>query len=265
LDKAVASLEAIAGVDAIYLNGSVAENVADAHSDIDLRVVVVDGAYESVRAQREHLPTTWGPFLFHQTVAPDHTVSYYDSLTKADVFYYADSHLAPSPWFNLGTRILLDRRGRLDAVVAASAALRFTATPGEVVAHLQQSLAGLIECAKRMHRGEALYASQLRAHAIHHCLVADDLLEERAPFGSSKRETRIPGALTPLAAASARGLSLAGPPHEVDPLMAGLLELLARAEIRGQCDTATVGRLKSALAQLASLARGPAQALPLRT
>src|ERR1700692_4929004 len=117
LASAVASLGALHGVDAIDLSGSLAEEVEDQYSDIDLRVVVADNAFESVLAMREHLPTTWGPFLFHQTVGDIYTVTYYDSLTKADVFYYAAGAVAPSPWFNVGTQVLLERSGHLRAIL----------------------------------------------------------------------------------------------------------------------------------------------------
>ena len=92
-------LSELDGVDAIYLSGSLAEKTEDQYSDIDLRVVIADVAYESVRALREQLPTTWGPFLFHQTVADNLTVTYYHSLTKVDVFYYPASSISPgSTW-----------------------------------------------------------------------------------------------------------------------------------------------------------------------
>jgi hypothetical protein len=60
----------------ILARAGAAERTEDPYSDIDLRVVVSDRAYESVRAMRDYRTTTWGPFLF-------------DSLTKADVLYFA--------------------------------------------------------------------------------------------------------------------------------------------------------------------------------
>ena len=70
LSNAVESLSALNGVEAIYLSGSLAEGSEDEHSDIDLRIVVSDEHFETVRAARAKYPTTWGgPFLFHQTVA----------------------------------------------------------------------------------------------------------------------------------------------------------------------------------------------------
>ena len=62
LARAVLSLGALDGVEAICLSGSLAEKTEDQYSDIDLRVVVADRAYESVRRMREHLPTTWGSY-----------------------------------------------------------------------------------------------------------------------------------------------------------------------------------------------------------
>ena len=128
LANAVASLSAIDGVDAIYLSGSLAEKVEDQYSNIDMRVVVTDVDYDTVRAMRAQLPTRWGPFLFHQTVADNLTVSY-DSLTKIYVFYFRASSVSPSPWFTLGTHILFERHGALRAAIQASNGLSFAENP----------------------------------------------------------------------------------------------------------------------------------------
>lgn len=79
LANADARLGAIDGVEAMYLSDSLAEEAADQFSDIDLRLVVADAAYESVVALRENLPGTWGPFLFHGIVNQSLTVSSYES------------------------------------------------------------------------------------------------------------------------------------------------------------------------------------------
>jgi hypothetical protein len=251
--------------------------VADAHSDIDLRVVVSDAAYESVLAQREHLPTTWGPFLFHQTVAANHTVSYYESLTKADVFYFAASAVVPSPWFNLGTQVVHGRSARLETVRADSAAGNFVAGPGEVVGQLHKCLAGLVEGTKRLLRGERLYGAALCSAAVHHLLIADDLLAGRAPLGTSKRERRVPGKLTELVAASVdmprvtlpSGHDQARAPSAeviayVTALAGALRMVLDQAAGAGHCSDAAAQRLRLALAQMIDLAVRPAGAAPLR-
>jgi len=276
LNRAIASLGALEGVEAIYLSGSLAEGVADAHSDIDLRVVVSDAAYESVLARREHLPTTWGPFLFHQTVAAIHTVSYYESLTKADVFYYAASAVVPSPWFNLGTQVVHGRSARLETVLADSAAGNFVAGPGEVVGQLHKCLAGLVEGTKRLLRGERLYGTALCSAAVHHLLIADDLLAGRAPLGSSKRERRVAGELTERVAVSVDmprltfpiGQVQAGAPSAeivayVTALAGALRMVLDRATGEGHCADAVAARLRLAVTQMVDLAGAPAGAAPL--
>jgi hypothetical protein len=75
-------------------------------------------------------------------------------LTKADVFYYVSNAIVPSAWFNVGTRILLDRTGNLAAVVDASKALKFAAPAASILTHIEKCVAGLIEGAKRMRRDE---------------------------------------------------------------------------------------------------------------
>jgi len=256
LANAVASLSAIDGVDAIYLSGSLAERTEDQYSDIDLRVVVADSAYESVLALREHLPTTWGPFLFHETVNSNLTVSYYDSLTKADVFYFAASAVVPSPWFNIGTQVLLDRNGRLRQAISASRALAFIAAPGEIASHLQKCLAGLIEAAKRVQRDEPIYASRLCAEAVHHLLIAEDLLFGRAPLGSSKRERLVPGSLTQVAATSIGIPTKMGAESYFSRLDVPLRTLISQSEEEGHCSHSVATRLLAAVDQMILLAGG---------
>jgi hypothetical protein len=256
LARAVRSLSALDGVDAIYLSGSLAEKTEDQYSDIDLRVVVADVAYESVRAQREQLPTTWGPFLFHQTVADNLTVTYYDSLTKADVFYYPASSISPSPWYNLGTEILFERSGALRAIIKASEGLEFTGTANEVVSHIQKCIAGLAESAKRARRGETIYASRLSAEAVHNLFIADDLMSHRAPLGSSKRESLVPGSLSTLAKSHLAVPSDADASQYFSDLSSATLELVNKAAAGGFCSEDTAARLTAALEQLILLSTG---------
>jgi predicted nucleotidyltransferase len=255
LARAVSSLGALDGVDAIYLSGSLAEKTEDPYSDIDLRVVVADSAYESVRTMREHLPTTWGPFLFHSFVGEIYTVTYYDSLTKADVFYYASGTLVPSPWFTLGTRVLFDRTSHLASILGVSKGLHFTASSLDITGHFKTSIAALAEGAKRVRRGETIYASRLCAEGVHHLLIADDLLSCRAPFGSSKRE-RVPGHLTELARSSIGVPAIGDSPTYFSGLSSQLRRLVLQAERQGKCDDQTASHLKDAIDQLLVLAEG---------
>jgi predicted nucleotidyltransferase len=256
LAKAVGSLSAMQGVDAIYLSGSLAEKIEDQYSDIDLRVVVADVDYESVRTLREILPKTWGPFLFHQTVAENLTVTYYDSLTKADVFYYPASSVAPSPWFNLGTKILFERSGALRAVIKASETLEFTGTSSEIVSQIQKCIAGFAESAKRARRGEAIYASRLSAEAIHHLFIADDLMSRRPPLGGSKRESRVPGRLTTLARTHLAVPADVGASQYISDWSSAILNVVHEAVSGGFCSEQVAGRLTAALEQLVALSTG---------
>jgi predicted nucleotidyltransferase len=254
LAHAISSLSALDGVEAIYLSGSLAENTEDQYSDIDLRVVVADRSYEAVRSLREQLPKTWGPFLFHATVAEVHTVSYYDSLTKADVFYYAAGAVIPSPWFNLGTRVLLDRTTHLTAVLGLSKGLTFTAASDDIARHLKTAIAALAEGAKRVRRGERIYAARLCAEGVHHILIADDLLASRAPFGSSKRE-RVPGDLTEAARSSIGAPAIGDSPAYFAALSALMRRLVFQGEREGHFDCQMTSRLIDAVDQIIALAK----------
>jgi predicted nucleotidyltransferase len=254
LANAVASLGAIEGVDAIYLSGSLAEKTEDAYSDIDLRVVVAVAAYDSVLAMREHLPTTWGPFLFHETVNANLTVSYYESLTKADVFYFTADTVVPSPWFNIGTQVLLDRSGRLGETIAASRGLAFVAQTGEIATHLQKCLAGLIESAKRVRRNEPIYAARLCAEAVNHLLIVEDLLCGRAPLGSSKRERLAPGSLTQVATSSIGIPTMMDSASYFSRLAVCLRMLIPQSEKEAHCSHGLATRLLAAVEQMVLLA-----------
>jgi hypothetical protein len=190
LSRSTEVLGAIPSVDALFLSGSLVEGTADAYSDIDLRVVVQDHGYSDLLSRRSVLPCDWGPFLFHQTVGSNFTVSYFQSLTKVDVFYYKASDLHPSPWYTLGVMPLLDRTGLLREVVTRSATLRFQAPAPEMVSHAAAAVANLVEGSIRHRRGQGSYAIYLAAAAADQLCTLEDKLSGRAPIGLSKIELR---------------------------------------------------------------------------
>lgn len=190
LSRSTEALGATPSVDALFLAGSLAEGTADAYSDIDLRVVVQDHGYSDLLARRSVLPCDWGPFLFHQTVGTHFTVSYFQSLTKVDVFYYKASDFHPSPWHTLGVMPLLDRSGLLREVVTRSATLRFQAAAPEMLSHAAAAVANLVESSIRHRRGQASYAIYLAAAAADQLCTLEDKLSGRAPIGLSKIELR---------------------------------------------------------------------------
>lgn len=123
LGAAVAEFSAADDVVAVFLSGSLAAGNEDEYSDIDLRVVVSSDGYDRFLARRAEAPRSWGPFLFHETVGSNYTVTYYDGLTKLDLFYYDVVSFEVSPWLALPTKVLFERGDQISAVISSSSKL----------------------------------------------------------------------------------------------------------------------------------------------
>jgi len=131
LERAVARLRADARVVALVVGGSLARGAADPYSDADLYVVVRDGAFDAVLAERDAIAGGVGSTLFAFDVDPvpggstDHIVVYEgpDGLpVKFDFMYLKESDLEPAPKWS-GCPVLKDEGGRVGAVVARSEGL----------------------------------------------------------------------------------------------------------------------------------------------
>jgi len=131
LERAVARLRDDARVVGLVLGGSLARGAADLYSDVDLYVVVRDGAFDGVLAERDAVAEAVGSQLFAFDVDPvpggstDRIVVYEgpDGFpVKLDFMYLEESDLEPAPKW-AGCAILRDRGGRVGAVVARSEGL----------------------------------------------------------------------------------------------------------------------------------------------
>jgi predicted nucleotidyltransferase len=111
----------------LVVGGSFARGGADFYSDVDLYVVVRDGAFEEVFAERNSTAEAIGSLLFGFAVDPvpggstDHIVVY-EGPVKFDFMYLRESELRPHPRWD-GCVVLKDTDGRVRAVVARSEAL----------------------------------------------------------------------------------------------------------------------------------------------
>jgi predicted nucleotidyltransferase len=100
----------------LVLGGSLAQGGADFYSDVDLYVVVRDGAFEDVFAERTSTAEAVGSPLFGFAVDPvpggstDHIVVY-DGPVKFDFMYLRESDLGPHPRW-VGCVVLKDTRSR---------------------------------------------------------------------------------------------------------------------------------------------------------
>jgi predicted nucleotidyltransferase len=126
----------------LVLGGSLAQGGADFYSDVDLYVVVRDGAFEDVFAERNSTAEAVGSPLFNFAVDPvprgstDHIVVY-DGPVKFDFMYLRESDLRPHPRWD-GCVVLKDTHGRVGAVVARSEALSPPRPRAEELSELNQ-------------------------------------------------------------------------------------------------------------------------------
>ena len=131
LGRAVARLREDERVVALLLGGSLARGAADLYSDVDLYVVVRDGAFDAVLAERDAIAGGVGSKLFAFDVDPvpggstDRIVLYEGpdgKPIKFDFMYLKESDLEPAPKW-AGCAVLEDEGGGVGAVVARSEGL----------------------------------------------------------------------------------------------------------------------------------------------
>ena len=224
----------------VFLAGSLAAGTADAHSDIDLRVVVEPTALSRFGAQRLSRPTRWSGFLFNEW-GDDETccVSHFENFAKVDIFYIPADGLRPSPWLALPIRVFHDATGAIDAARANSTGLDAFADPKQVEQVLGKTISYAIELARRIARGELLYAQSLLDGLRNRIVALEDLLENRSPGinCSLKIEKRVsPQLLEALYATS---------PHteraELQTALAGLVQVCRKLVLR-LADSGQLGR-----------------------
>jgi predicted nucleotidyltransferase len=131
LGRAVARLWDDARVVGLVLGGSLARGAGDPYSDVDLYIVVSDGAFDGALSERDAVTEVVGSLLFAFDVDPmpggstDRIVVYEgpDGFpVKFDFMYLEESDLEPAPKW-AGCAVLEDEGGRVGAVVARSEGL----------------------------------------------------------------------------------------------------------------------------------------------
>jgi predicted nucleotidyltransferase len=142
LERAFARFQDDARAVGLVVGGSLAYGGADFYSDVDLYVVVRDGAFEEVFAERDPIAEAVGSRLFAFDVDPvpggstDHIVIY-ERLVKFDFMYLRESELEPHPkWVSCA--VLKDTGGRVGTVVARSEALGPPRPSAEELSELNQ-------------------------------------------------------------------------------------------------------------------------------
>jgi len=143
LGRALAPFRDDTRVVGLALGGSLARGGADFYSDVDLYVVLGEGAFEDVLAERDSTAEAVGSPLLGFAVDParaggtaDHIVLY-EGPVKFDFMYLEESDLGPHPRWD-GCVVLKDTDGRLGAVVARSEALAPPRPSAEDLSELNQ-------------------------------------------------------------------------------------------------------------------------------
>ena len=177
------------GVEALYLQGSVAEGSADEWSDLDFRVVVKPRFYQQYLSERFIAPRHWGEWLYNEWAGKSWVcVSHFKPFNKVDVLYFQPEQLKPSPWFALPTQIIYDPKGLVRQTVRDSQNLEpITIDTEEISRLISKGLAYAEEVYRRVMRGEFFYAQYLLDSLRLVIVQLDDYLYQNAlpsGFGS---------------------------------------------------------------------------------
>jgi predicted nucleotidyltransferase len=126
LDRVIEYFVNREGVEALYIQGSVAAGSTDEFSDIDCRVVIKPEVYEQYTSERFSAPQYWGEWLYNEWTSNVWVcVSHFKPFNKIDVLYFKPEHLQSSPWYLLPTQVIYDPKNLVQQVIAASQEMEF--------------------------------------------------------------------------------------------------------------------------------------------
>jgi predicted nucleotidyltransferase len=121
------------GVEALYIQGSVASGLTDEFSDIDFRVVIQPEMYEQYTSERFSVPKHWGEWLYNEWTSNVWVcVSHFKPFNKIDVLYFKPEHLQPSLWYLLPTQVIYDPKNLVQQIIEASQKIEFILDVGEL-------------------------------------------------------------------------------------------------------------------------------------
>lgn len=177
------------GIEALYIQGSVAAGSADEFSDIDLRIVVNPKVYRRYILERFDAPKQWGQWIYNEWTDRFWVcVSHFKPFNKIDVLYFQPEELQPSPWFLLPTKVIYDPQGLVKQVVQTARGSELALFAVEEVEQLiSKGLAYAEEVYRRVMRDELFYAQSLLDSFRWVLIQFDDCLEHNFPssgFGS---------------------------------------------------------------------------------
>lgn len=159
LSKIITKLESKAGIEAIFIGGSLANNTQDLYSDINLRIVVSEDNYGEILDSKQQLLSEFGEVLFFEDFTPKgiYTIAHYSNFLKVDLFIYTFSRLSPSIWLQ-GIKVFLDTTGKLQNIVEQSNLITYEVTKDEVDRWRGKIFSYIHETYRRVMREEYYYA-----------------------------------------------------------------------------------------------------------
>jgi predicted nucleotidyltransferase len=197
LNEIVGDLSQDPAVVGIFLAGSLAAGTADAHSDIDLRVVVTPSAIADYCAERLERPRQWTGFLFNEWDENNNSccVSHFEHFAKVDIYYVAADQIGTWLRATAPIRVIHDPAG---IVTAARQDARMLIAVPTSFATVEQAVgkatAYAIEVARRLARGELIYAQTLLDAFRDRLVVLEDLLEGQHAVASASHLEKRPKA-----------------------------------------------------------------------
>ncbi|MDM9382001.1 aminoglycoside 6-adenylyltransferase [Chlorogloeopsis sp. ULAP01] len=183
LDKTVDYFLVKKGVEALFVQGSVASGNTDEFSDIDFRVVIQPELYEQFLSERFSVPKCWGEWIYNEWAAIQWVcISHFHPFNKIDVLYYKLQDIQPSPWFLQPVLIIFDPKKLIHQVIEASQGLEFSLEIDEINRLISKGLAQAEEVYRRAIRGELFYAQSLLENFRLTIMQIDDYCQKNPSF-----------------------------------------------------------------------------------
>ena len=138
----------------VFYGGSIGKGNTDLFSDIDIRIIVKDEAFEAYRLSKKERARRWGDVLFFEDYPwTAHTVAHFEAFVKVDAFYYKMKEVHPSVFLQ-DIKIIHDPSGCLTSVKEQSMQLTYKPGMEEMEAWSSKFLAYIHEAYRSLMRGE---------------------------------------------------------------------------------------------------------------
>ncbi len=169
---------------AFFYGGSVARGNSDIYSDLDLRILVKDDAFETYRRNKKERAKHWGEVLYYEDFPwAAHTVAHYKSFVKVDAFYYKQRDLKPSLYLKEEADIIYDPYDIVKKMWESSQELFYTVSIEEFEIWRSKFFAHTHEVYRRVMRNEIYYA----LHSL-------DMMRWSVASGWKMEKNKIPNA-----------------------------------------------------------------------